>query len=303
MSDEPVFSKETIQAIEGLNLGKNPIEYLSIDIDGREIPLAAVYNGIDCGFVEIDLKREVDKWRTAPERRKGTATALTLKSFIELVDRHKDEHSVVFADIIGAEPKLTGVIDYHELDGSARFGNHRIVYKFPISDEWKTWVAIDGKPLSQQDFAIFLEDHVSDIALATDEEKAFYEEKLMVKFGTPSAINILSRGLTINVNSVIANATTLQSGEGQIVFQEAHTDAKGKPLDIPGLFIISVPLFFGGAPIRVPVRLRYRKQGGGLTWHFALYNPKLFVKNALEGDLGVVKDATELPLFEGSPEV
>ena len=303
MTDEIAVEKEALETLEAFEFGKNPIEYLPIDIEGNVIPLAALYKGVDEGFVEIDLKQHVDKWRTAPERRKGTASALTLLSFNELVNRHKDDSSAVFADIISHEPKLTAVIDYHELDGVARFSQHRIVYKFPLSDEWKIWVGVDGKGLPQQAFAEFLEDRISDISLATDAEKAFYEGKLLVKFGTPSAINILSRGLTININSVVANAVTLQSGEGQIVFEEKHTDAKGKPLDIPGLFMIDVPLFFGGASIRVPVRLRYRKQGGMLMWSFALYNPKLFVKNALEGDLGVVREATGLPVFEGSPEV
>ncbi len=300
MSDMP--EKEAIEAIDALDLAKNPIEFLPINIEGREIPLAAIYKGVDSGFVAIDLKAEADKWAEAPDRRAGTATALTLLSFCDLVNRHKDDHSAVFANIIAAEPSLTAVIDYHTLAGDPRFGKHRVRYAFPISDEWKRWIGIDGKGLPQQSFAEFLEDHIADLASPTEEEKAFYEPKLMVRFGEPAAINILSRGLTIHVASVVAEATVLQSGEGQIRFEEEHRDVKGKPIDVPGLFMISVPLFFGGATIRVPVRLRYRKQGGALVWFFYLYNPKLFVRNALEGDLGVVKEATELPLYEGSPE-
>ena len=48
-------------------------------------------------------------------------------------------------------------------------------------------------------------------------------------------------------------------------------DMAGKPLKIPGLFMISIPLFTAAEPTRLPVRLRYRKGPGGLTWAFSIY--------------------------------
>lgn len=67
-----------------------------------------------------------------PLERRGTAKATTLASFVELVNRHKDDGSAIFAATSWPGPKLTAVIDYHTLDNEARRGLHRIVYDFPI---------------------------------------------------------------------------------------------------------------------------------------------------------------------------
>lgn len=74
-----------------------------------------------------------DGWRTSPETKLGTAHVTTLSSFIELVERHKTEHSVIFANMDWQRPSLTAVIDYHKKEngGAADNGKHRIQYEFP----------------------------------------------------------------------------------------------------------------------------------------------------------------------------
>jgi hypothetical protein len=100
------------------------------------------------GRVEtFSLKPFVDEWRENPKRRKGNAQADTLASFIDLVNRHKDTDSVVFAGFTSSAPWLQAVIDYHTLERTPRWLVHRIFYKFPISDEFKAWNAADGKAM------------------------------------------------------------------------------------------------------------------------------------------------------------
>lgn len=296
------LDKGAVEAVRDLAQARNPIAtaYISTP-DGVSVPMVAVLNK-DRGYEIVNVDAIANPWRTHPKSRVGAATALTLKSFIELVNRHKDDDSVVFADIFADKPSLTAVIDYHKLDGSPRFGTHRIGYAWPISKEWEAWKGADEKPFSQADFAFWLEDHIAELASPTDEEREFFEEKMQTTFGAPNQIAQLSRGLTINVESVVSEANTLQSGEGQIKFEEVHKGADGRPLKVPGVFMLAIPLFFGGETQRVPVRLRYRKAGPKLTWFFQMWQPHIYVHNALEKDLGTVIDDTGLPLYEGSPE-
>ena len=259
------------------------------------------------GKVEpFSLKPFVDEWRENPKRRKGNAQADTLASFIDLVNRHKDTDSVVFAKLIGPPgvpfaPYMQAVIDYHTIIHLPRWLGHRISYSFPISDEFQAWNKADGAAMIQANFAEFIEERIPDFTEADADEKLLYEPIMQTKFGAPSKLMELSRGMQVNVNSVVKEALTLQSGEMQVQYEEAHVDAAGKPLKIPGLFVISIPLFVGAEPTRLPVRLRYRKQGG-LTWAFSIYRKQQAFLAALQREAATVKEAVDLPVYEGAPE-
>ena len=247
------------------------------------------------------LKPLLDQWRTAPERKRGTATALTLCAFIELTKRHADEGSAIFAEITSPEPRLRAVLDYHALDGAPRYGGHQIVYDYPVSDEWTAWRALNGKTLQQIEFAAFIEDYIAELASPLDAERGQLEALFQTKIGLPTDIVTLSRGLSMSIDSKVKEVRNLQSGEAQIVFEEIHKDGAGQPLIVPGLFIINIPLFVGAEPTRIVSRLRYRRDGG-LKWSFHLWRWRDAMRAKLMDDLDLARQATALPVFEGSPE-
>lgn len=254
------------------------------------------------GKVEIkSLKPFFDELLTTPERLKGTAKAATLASFIDLVNRHKDDGSAVFADLTSDAPKLTAVVDYHNLDHSPRFTQHRVEYVYPISDQWRAWRGKNGVSLSQLDFAAFIEDRVAELAAPLDAERAQIEPMFGTKFALPSEMIQLSRGLSLNVESKVANINVLRSGEAQIIYEEVHKDGTGQPLVVPGLFVINVPLFLGAEPTRLVARLRYRRDNG-IKWSFHLWRWAETIRDSLLNDLDAVGKETSLPTFEGAPE-
>jgi uncharacterized protein YfdQ (DUF2303 family) len=252
------------------------------------------------------LKRFAEEWRTQPASRKGTAKALTLESFIDLVNRQKNRDSVVFADSNWREPSLTAVLDYHPNDGDtdeARYGHHRVHYPFPLSEEWKGWLLNDGKTMDQTDFAELIEDHIQELGSPTDAEKIWMERDFQTTVATPSKLITLSRGLQVNVAANVKDFRNLQSGEGQIVFEEQHNGADGQPIIVPGLFILKISPFFNGDPISIPVRLRYRVKSGKLFWVYQIYRPDAAINEAILNALGDVRAKTELPVYEGAPEM
>jgi hypothetical protein len=297
-----------MDAVRDLTRQASPIAMMTIDFGGFKVPFGAMYKGETSGFVPIDIRSELAKWAPAPDRVMGTAKALTLPSFIDMANRHKSEHSAVFAAIVNDvpgkpwAPSLTAVIDYIGLAHQPSFCRHRIVYNWPTSREWLDWIGMHGQSMSQATFAEFLEVHLADLATPTPDEEDFFEGMMITKFGAPNQIAQLSRGLAIRVESSVAEAVVLQSGEGSIRWDETHKDADGKPLKIPGLFMLSIPLFEGGAMVRIPCRLRYRKSGNSLMWSYQVYRPEHFVRTALQDDLRTVADLTLLPVFEGAPE-
>jgi uncharacterized protein YfdQ (DUF2303 family) len=251
-----------------------------------------------------DVSALFEQWRTKPAAKKGTARALTLESFIALANRHKTADSAIFADTTWTKPSLTAVIDYHEAKNGGEPDNcrHRLAYEFPLSEEWKAWVETNGKPFNQLDFAAFIEDRIAELTAPTSDEVTYYEDLFATKIATPAELVTLSRGLQVNVDSRVKNASILQTGAAQIVFEEEHRDANGNVLKVPGLFLLSVAPFFMGEKARIPVRLRYRVASGTIVWFYQIYRPDLAVTQRVRDDLLIVGQQTELPTFEASPE-
>ena len=248
------------------------------------------------------LKDIFEKYRTAPERRVGTARVTTLACFIALTTRHKDDHSAIFAKTAWPDPKLTAVIDYHQTSGEARFGQHRIEYPFPISSEFKAWMDRNGQAFGQADFAAYVEDRIADLGAPTQEEALEFETLFKTRFATPAEMVDLSRGLQVTVAANVKNAHVLQSGEVEINWTEEHRDQAGNKIIVPGLFMLSVAAFIDGDPIRIPARLRYRVRDGKIAWSFHLYKWDFWLRDRIKGDIDEAAYQTDLPAYEGAPE-
>ncbi|RLP80641.1 DUF2303 family protein [Xanthobacter tagetidis] len=292
------------------DLGAKAAEPTTITIDLAALNDNGLPPRVDLGWDPkngqiVGLKSHIEQYRIRPKLKTGTAKALTLQSFIDLALRHKTAHSAVFADTTWQKPGFTAVIDYHEAaeGGAADNGKHRIHYDFPLSEEWKAWVKMDGEAMSQLDFAAFLEDHVMELSSPYDTEKSELEREFATTVATPADVVQLSRGLHVHVASAVKNAHTLQSGAGQIQWQEEHQTADGKPLTVPGIFILSISPFFMGEKVRVPVRLRYRTANSKIIWFYQIYRPDVHVTERVRADLDIVAEQTGLPCFEGTPEM
>lgn len=242
-----------------------------------------------------------------PQERRGTAKVSTLASFISLVLRHKDEGSAIFAATSWPNPKLTAVIDYHGADNVARRGAHRIVYDFPVTKEFTAWVNGDKKEMDQVAFAAFLEEHARELVAPFDGEVSEFGALFKTRIALPNELLDLSRELEIFEGAHVKQGGRQQSGERQVIFKTEHTTADGKPVDIPGLFIIAVQPFLDGdcpvEPVRLLAHIRYRIKGGSITWAYQLYRWEEMMRDRVQQDLARAAKETGLPTYEGAPEM
>ncbi|MCX5513450.1 hypothetical protein C3941_23635 [Kaistia algarum] len=249
----------------------------------------------------IDLKPFIESARQEPARRKGTAKAETLKSFIDLIERHKDDRSAIFAATSWPNPKLTAVLNYNTAQ-APHWNDHRIVYEFPLTEEFSAWIKGDSKPMEQVDFAAFLEEHAAELSAPFDGEVSEYEALFKEHFATPSEVVALSRHLEVFIGAKAKQGIRLQTGERQIEFSEEHLNSKGEKVDIPGIFMVSVPAFLNGDAVRIPARLRYRIAGGTIKWFYQLYRWEFWLRTEVQHALAKAGNDTALPIFEGAPE-
>lgn len=296
------MDNEGVKEIGRLAANASSPQVIKLDYLDNNIEVIAIRDAH--GAVRLEsAKRFLAEYDGAPERRSGTAKILTLQSFIDLLNRHKDADSAIFGLLDATSPSLLGVVDYHTNDHKPRFGAHRISYAFPISTEWRSWQGMNGKSMTQGEWAAFVEERIADLSSPTVEERGHYETLFQTKIAEPSELIQLSRGMAISVEARVKETRVLQSGESEVIFEEVHKDGAGQKLIVPGLFIINIPLFLDGKPTRVLARLRYRRQEGRLSWFYQLYRPDLVMRDALHADLEQAGAATGLPVFEGTPEV
>jgi uncharacterized protein YfdQ (DUF2303 family) len=248
------------------------------------------------------LRGLVQEFRDGRDRRKGTASADTLESFVALVNRHKDEHSALFGKCSWPAPKLTAVINYNAAGTEVRPADHRIEYAFPLTDAFTAWVKGNAAPMEQEAFAAFLEEHAAELAAPGDGERSEYERLFGEKMATPSEVLALSRHLEVFVSARAKQGVRLQTGERVVEFAEEHQNAKGEAIVVPGIFMVSVPAFVDGEAVRIPARLRYRVHGGKVVWFYQLWRWEAFLREQVERDLETAAKETGLPAFEGAPE-
>lgn len=258
-----------------------------------------------------------DAYRQYPLMRKGTVRLTTLDSFIEVVKRFSFPTSAIFACDDMAEPSLTAIFDYHpgnewsaeeEVPPMIQNGYHRAAYAFPLSPEWQAWIKMNATPMAMGEFARFLEDHIVDVS--ADPVEAFgkasqdFVKANRGKLATPTNLIEISRGLQIYESSVIKEAKNLSTGEAQFTFDSQHTDGDGKPLVLPNMFSIVLPVFRGASdPFRLIARFRYRKTEGGLKFWYELWRPDLVFDTAFQKSIAAVASGTSLPVYIGAPDL
>lgn len=270
--------------------------------DGTKATVLAVPNGTNL----VSIKKYLDEYLQKPERRRGTANLGDLASFIEHTNRFKDKDSAIFASPDPSHPKLVSVLDYHRQGdkGDPRFGTHRGVYDFPLAEEWKRWVGAAGNYMSQKSFAEFIETNIVDVddPGRAGEGALQFARLLGTELASPQRLMDLSRGLSVRVNSKVANAVNLGTGEAQLQYGTEHTDERGSPLKVPGAFLLAIRVFRGGILYQVPARLRYRVKEGDVTWCFELWRTDRAFEDAFGEAIGKTTAATGLPVFVGTPE-
>lgn len=279
-----------------------------------ELPDGVKVLAVPEGMTIESVIGHIDPYLERPRRLKGVAKLEDLASFIAHAKRFADQDSALFANPSPTAPSLTSVLNYHRAplanSENQRHGDHRGVYAFPLSEEWSAWTAAAARSqasmLSQADFAELIDKRLIDVADPTKagELATRLAEVSGVKYAQPSKLLDCARGISLQVKTRVANAQTLATGETQITYQVDHETAAGMPAStsVPSAFLISIPVFRGGALYAIPVRVRYRLRDHEVKWALELHRADVMFAHAFEEACATAAKETGLPLFVGSPE-
>lgn len=183
-------------------------------------------------------------WVQRPKRPIATITFETLDSFCAYIGEFDVGFSRVFVSV--QKGILTAILDYHHAGtDTGNWCQHRCNLVPIKSDAFARWEAVNNKPMSQSEFALFLENNLQHV----------FE---------PSGADLLGIINAFEVDGVMqfSKVQRLQDGSVKMAFSN-ETRAKSGEVNVPTKFAISVPMFLGDDPIPISARLRYRLGAGG----------------------------------------
>lgn len=242
------------------------------EVDGAQF--AVVPNGYKL--------EDLEKLQQAPRRIRENVVLHTVDAFIEYAKEwRKTGVSVIFAN--EEARSLRAVIDYHSKLGevdAASWGTHKASYTAKFSREALAWMGKNGKPMSQIEFAEFLEEHIADVV-------------------EPAGADLLERALKLQFiqKAVFGSAVRLQSGEFQLNWSEENQ--KGT-VELPEKIALGIPLFHGGTAYKIEARLRYRLAEGKVTFTYKLVEIEAAIEHAFaEVVTKVCQEVTGVAIYQG----
>lgn len=251
-----------------------------------------------------DLTGDFDRWRDRPVRAAGYSHANTVQSFIDLTNRYRIDATAVYLD--RPEEVLTAVINGH-LGSTPGFGDLRVGYSFPRSEEMQAWAHACCDVMKQDALGLFLDDHLPDIVnpdkAALPESVSEFLSDTGGVLATRAQMLQLSRDIQVDVTSMTAQRVNMDSGEYGLQFAEAHNaSSKGKRIKVPNMFLIAIPVFDGGDRFLIPCRLQYRVSGGQVVFNLSMWRRDKFVREAMDIEIEKVTEGlADVPMIEGQP--
>lgn len=237
-------------------------------------------NGDFVGLPDNYSVHDLERFFETPRRARGEFRAEDAVSVTEYIKQRGNENTRIFAS--RKNSRIVGVINHHgEQPG---FGDFRVIYDPPYSEEWERWTEASGNPCSQVEFARFIEENMVDVVEPSGAE--IYE---------------IANSLRANKKMSFVSDQRLSDGSVQFTYNDEIETAttKGK-IKVPEHFVIGVPVFFNGPRYRVTCNLRYRIDGGTLKMWFDLHRAEYVEQDAFNEIVKIISDGTGIAPFLGS---
>ena len=237
--------------------------------------------------------KEIDDEKLLPKpRRKVSSVRLNnAKSFITYVLVHGILESTIWvkADYTAGNVEFLAILNDHGgQEDSSGWRDHRAAYAPSFSEEWNRWKGADKKPMTQAEFATFIEDNLADIAGGD---------------GLPAGADMLRMAIDFEAKQDMRfkSALRLQSGGVDLSFVQQEDNGTLEKMKLFDRFAIGIPVFWGDAAYRVEARLRYRVREGKLSFWFELIRADKVMEAAANAIVDKITDAVQMPIFLGQP--
>lgn len=226
------------------------------------------------GSLEVVYLERPDK----PFRLSGAVVVDDTESFITAAKRYfADSFSVIYATL--APASFTAVLNDSSAEGPD-WRDHRVNFSLEHSNEYRAWEENDKHPMSQEEFAYFIEDNMPD-------------------FAEPSGARMLEIAINFRVKQGVHfnSGMRLTDGTVSLEYNEVNTAGAGKAgkFNIPEKFKILIPVWSGldQEKYEFEAFLRWKLSDGNLAIRYELQRPGKVVEKAFRDTLEEIKNNIE----------
>jgi uncharacterized protein YfdQ (DUF2303 family) len=233
-----------------------------------------------------------------PRRKRASVLLYETASFIDYINRHKlslQTHVFGKATELGGE--FSAVLDYHKDEAAAgdefraAWGEHKATLKLETTPEWNRWIGYNGKLLTQEQFAEFIEDNLNDII-------------------RPDGATVLevAQGLQGRKNVAFKSGKNLRDGAITLEYVESievngSTSRRDDMFRVPDKFTLGIVPFVGAHGVEIDARLRFRiGNDGKLSFAYVLNRPFKVVEDAFLLARGEIEEKTGIRVMLGRGE-
>jgi uncharacterized protein YfdQ (DUF2303 family) len=240
-------------------------------------------NGPD-GHRLIHIENLQEK-RSRPAMKAGDVQVDTPEALITYAERHLDESTTTLWAQVD-RGRITVILNDHgDVDDIAGWADHRAMLTMRRAEEWDAWTGIAGQWTTQHDLALFIEEHLQDIA-------------------EPDGSTLLEVTQTFHAISEATFTSTrrLADGTQHLVWTEDVNATAGRDQHtaIPTDLTLHLRPWVGVAPEKVDAKFRFRVRDGHLSLRVDLLRTADISRRAVEA--AAVDAATQLgvPMIEGT---
>jgi len=238
------------------------------------------------GWTVMDLESYLPR----PRRKHGTLTMHDTESFICAVNRHDGEAAAciyVDANFPAGKVSLTAVLNDHAGGTGPGWRDHRVIYTPEKSVEWLRWIGKNKEPMSQLEFAVWLEDNLTDIATVE---------------GLPTGSQMREMALQLEARQDMRLKSGIRLQSGSVSLEYVEDDAATvERMSMFERFALGIAPFRSGAPYQVDARLRYRIKEGRAVFWFELIRHDRVLEAAARDIVTAIQDRTDFPVLFGVP--
>ncbi|WP_323779076.1 DUF2303 family protein [Leisingera sp.] len=192
-----------------------------------------------------------------PEHISQTVVVDDRDSLTNYVNRFSDGRSILIADYDAG--LIRAHLDWHtdnSTEMTRQHASHTATLKLRNSEEYDRWNKMEGEMHSQEEFALFIEENVSDIS---DPDHSVMLE--------------ICRDLEATQDVSFKSGIRLENGDRTFVYED-ETKVKGDMI-VPTEIGLSIPVYRGEEPVDIRAKFRFRPTASGLQlgfrWHRVEY--------------------------------
>lgn len=234
--------------------------------------------------------QEYSELMERPKRNDFTILFKDLDSFCNYVRDHATEDSSLYLrpDIKKLEFSAIAYIDDCKRN-SPNWRQEKVTYVPETSVEWEEWTKNNKQKMRQEDFALFLEEHLCDIVDDVN--------------GKTTALTLLQAVTNLYEVRNVTYGRTVSLSNGMASFEFREEDGQKGQIQVPTEFVVGIPVFEDGPAYTIRAKLRYRidRNSGALCLWYELQLINRNFKNAIERQSNAISEKLTniLPIYNG----